>query len=213
MSSIKDKIKGILTPGSFKEDWAEMKTVDPAAYHLFTKGAKVEDQVLAKLTGAVGMEKLSQMHGKDADNPHRGVGHRALAGLAYLGGVAAGAWGGGSAGGGAGAAGGEAGAGSSAASGTKPDWMQLIGNQMPQQQQQQPEVVEPEPVRFEDEEPLYVRSSEKAKVPAGGMQAVARGVAGDDPIDANGVQISAIQALHKRLVAAKQRLAQLKGAN
>jgi hypothetical protein len=109
-------------------------------------------------------------------------------------------------------AGGTMSTGGGAAGASWTDWVDMAGNQM-QQQPEQEKPVEPEPVRFEEEEPLYVRSSKEAKAPGGGMAAIARGVAGEDPIDANGVQISAIKALSDRLARAKSQLAKLKGAN
>lgn len=49
-------------------------------------------------------------------------------------------------------------------------------------------------------------STRKAKVPARGLAAVKRGLRGEDDIDANGVQIAAIQALHSKILMLQEKL-------
>lgn len=100
-------LKRFLTPGGFKEEWKDFKYVDPLLQQGITRGTSLEDKGLSKLWGGLGSDSMQQYHAKDADNPARGVGHRLMAGAAYMGGSALGGmFGGGGAGAGGGSAGG-----------------------------------------------------------------------------------------------------------
>ena len=121
--------------------------------------------------------------------------------------------------------------GSAAANGAEGfNWrdIQQSGNQQKQQERpksQQYEVVQPQYGITKPEETLSSRyemlSDKNAKVRGGGklgiQRAIARGLAGEDPIDENGVQVMQIQALHRRLVrlevAIKTARAKRKGAH
>lgn len=98
--------------------------------------------------------------------------------------------------------------------GFSPQFQRLMSmrQQMPQQQEPPPPVRESD-VQIEqpDLEAVYGVSSKGAKKsPDGGAsQAIARGAAGADPLDTNGVQMAAIQALTRRTKALRDRINQL----
>lgn len=89
--------------------------------------------------------------------------------------------------------------------------LNMAGNAM--QQQEPPPPVRESDVQIEqpDLEAVYGVSSKGAKKsPDGGAsQAIARGAAGADPLDTNGVQMAAIQALTRRTKALRDRINQL----
>lgn len=93
--------------------------------------------------------------------------------------------------------------------------MQKLGQIMQQmgKQGQQSRMVDPSNVRVDLptlQNPYATSSMAKKTAPTGDLkQSLARGAAGCDPIDTNGVQAAAIQQISKRLVAAKARLAEL----
>lgn len=95
-------------------------------------------------------------------------------------------------------------------------YMQQAGKMMQQQAQAKQQQLHESNV-YVTNPPLenkYATSTKTAKTsPHGNVRAaIARGAAGSDPIDANGMEIASIQQLAKRLSAAKARLAQLQGA-
>jgi len=96
--------------------------------------------------------------------------------------------------------------------------VQRIGKLMQQMGQQQERDRQAPQSQVRVEAPVlqnpYATSTKTLKTgPTGNVQAaMARGAAGGDAIDSNGVQAAAIQEISKRLVAAKKRLAQLQGA-
>lgn len=89
--------------------------------------------------------------------------------------------------------------------------LNMAGNAM--QQQEPPPPVRESDVQIEqpDLEAVYGVSSKGAKKsPDGGAsQAIARGAAGADPLDTNGVQMAAIQALTRRTKTLRDRINQL----
>jgi hypothetical protein len=163
------------------------------------------------------------------DDPVRGIGRGAATAAALFGGAAAlggnaaaGGGAGGASGGASGASGGSAGgsAGGGAGSATKmAQYMRLggaLGNLSPGQQEEQEVTYADEqpqavlPTQFDSSALLlggsFAPSSKRAKKPAGdAAEAVRRGMAGENPIDENGVLIARIQDLSKRIERATKR--------
>lgn len=88
---------------------------------------------------------------------------------------------------------------------------------MPQQQQQQDDQVDQSNVQVSEPDlAAYYATSSKSKKVRATMDvhgAIDRGATGQDPISQNGVHIAAIQALTKRIEAARKELKQLEGSH
>jgi len=212
-------------PGDLNKGWDGFKDVDP----LFTSGLKnavrIEDESLAKIWEGVGNDKLQNFHDKDAGNMNRSLLHRAMAGLAYLGGSAL-AGGGGSTAGGA-TAGGEASAApaasevgsTSATSSGSSGWQRLMqmgqsmgGGGGGQQNVEQDPVVVDRTVLPGCENVTSSKSANTDRRPVDEESAVTEELQRNNPIDDNGVTVLGIQELTGRIAEAKKRLAQLQGS-
>lgn len=202
-------------PGDLKKGHTLLKRTDP----LLTRGTEAlmrgEDKVLSKVWGAAGNDEAAGMFEDDSKDSSRAYQHRGIAGLATLGAMALGG-----AGGGAGAGSGGAG-GASAES--APGWLKwaqlgsqasqtLGGGQQQRAQEFRAELSDPDPhLERLMLDGGYVTSTKSAKKPSADVaKAIDRGIRLENPIDANGVQVAAIQALTKQVEHTRQRIAALK---